>query len=262
MKPDLGAPVKHLLVDLDGTLLGNRAFPLGFDFVNRALGILRKYGGVKKAVSVLYEIGREIKNPSATTVTNDKRVVELFSRRMNLSLEEARRVLRESVTFIFPSLEKHFYPIPGSKDFLEWAKDHYPLTLATNPVWPPDIVEMRVKWAGIDPSIFGFVTHVRVMHSVKPHPEYYQDILNQQGLRAEDCLLIGDSEKMDLPATRVGIRVFIVGEQKDPKKSKKKSDKNLTLPNDAKAQAQKGTYAELRQLLEAQLSHKSPDKPL
>jgi FMN phosphatase YigB (HAD superfamily) len=245
MKQQLGAPVKHLLVDLDGTLLGNRAFPLSFDFVNRALGILKKYGGVKKAASVLIEIYREFGRPSPE-LTNDKRVVGLFSRRMNLSLEEARRVLREGTIFIFPSLEKHFYPIPGSKEFLEWAKDHFPLTLATNPVWPSEIVEMRVKWAGIDPSIFGFMTHVRAMHAVKPHPEYYQEILDQQGLRAQDCILIGDSERMDLPATQLGIRVFIVDQD-----TKKLAPLKPSKPG---APAWKGSYSELRQLLEAQLS--------
>src|ERR1700746_452806 len=94
MKQELGAPVKHLLVDLDGTLLGNRPFPLSFDFMNRALGVLRKYGGVKKAAAALFEIYREFGRPSPE-LTNDKRVVDLFSRRMNLSIEEARRVLRE-----------------------------------------------------------------------------------------------------------------------------------------------------------------------
>jgi FMN phosphatase YigB (HAD superfamily) len=250
MKMHLGAPVKHLLVDLDGTLLGNRAFPLSFDFANRALGVMKKYGGIKKATSVLLDIYREMGTPSKQAVTNDNRVVELFSRRMNLSLEEARHVLRESVIFIFPSLEKHFYPIPDSKDFLDWAKDRYPLTLATNPVWPPEVIEMRVKWAGIDPAIFGFVTHVRLMSSVKPHPEYYQEILKHQGLRAEDCLLIGNSEKMDLPATRIGIRVFIVTNPKT-KKEREKTIASLKFKN-AQAPAWKGTYPELRHLLESQ----------
>lgn len=247
MKLELGAPVKHLLVDLDGTLLGNRPFPLSFDFMNRALGILRNYGGIKKAMSTLFYIWREFGRPSPE-MTNDKRVVEVFSKRTGLPLEEARRVLRESIFVIFPFLEKHFYPIPGSKEFLVWAKDHYPMTLATNPVWPPEIAEMRLKWAGVDPSCFSFITHVREMHAVKPHPEYYKEILEKRGLRAEDCLLIGDSEKMDLPATRVGIRVFIVA-----RKASKQGFIELKASK-ALVPAWKGTYAELRGLLEAQLS--------
>jgi FMN phosphatase YigB (HAD superfamily) len=107
---------------------------------------------------------------------------------------------------------------------------------------------MRVKWAGIDPSIFSFITHVRAMKATKPHPEYYQEILDLQGLKAEECLLIGDNVKMDLPATRIGIRVFIIDSK--PKHSKLSL---LRYPN-ALSTAWKGNYAELRTLLEAQLS--------
>jgi FMN phosphatase YigB (HAD superfamily) len=234
------APVKHLLVDLDGTLLGNRNLYLSYDFVRQALSSLKVYGGVTQAARLLLSIGRELKKTSED-LTNDIRIVETFSRQMNISIEEARRVLRDSIMAIFPTLEKHFYPIQGAKEFLDWAHERYPLTLATNPIWPPEIIELRVKWAGIDPSIFADVTHVRRMHAYKPSSHYYEEILQQNGLQASDCLLIGDNVKMDLPATRVGIRVFIVGQFK-----------NLTpiqIPK-AKAQAWKGNYPALRKLLE------------
>jgi FMN phosphatase YigB (HAD superfamily) len=248
MKLQLGNPVKHLLVDLDGTLLGNQSLPLQLEFVGRTLAALKKYIGLKKAAALLFDVHREFGRPSKIS-TNDVRVVELISRRLNLTLEETRHLIREGLSVIFPSLKRHFYPIPGSKEFLEWAKDHYDLTLATNPVWPREIVEMRVKWAGIDPSLFGIITRASTMHAVKPHPEYYREILEQQKLSANDCLLIGDDVKMDLPATEVGIRVFIVD-------SKKGAEKNLTLLKTSKdaAPAWRGNYSELKTLLEAQLS--------
>jgi FMN phosphatase YigB (HAD superfamily) len=193
------------------------------------------------AVRSLLSVGRELKKTSED-LTNDIRIVEIFSRQMNISIEEARRVLRDSVMTIFPTLEKHFYPIQGAKEFLDWAKERYPLTLATNPIWPPEIIELRVKWAGIDPSIFADITHVRRMHAYKPSPQYYEEILKLNNLNASECLLIGDNVKMDLPATRVGIRVFIVGKYK-----------NLTpiQISKAKAQAWKGNYPALRKILES-----------
>lgn len=247
--PQLDSPVKHLLVDLDGTLLGNRNFSLSFDFLGRTLQNLKKYGSVKNNIRTLLEMYREFGKHSPDSA-NDMRVVAVFARRLDIGLEEARKILREGLFTIFPELQKHFYPIPGSQDFLEWARLKYPLTLATNPVWPPEIIEMRVKWAGIDPSIFGFITHVRAMHSTKPKPEYYQEILDMQGLKAEDCLLIGDNVKMDLPATRVGIRVFIINSK--PKDAKIKIH-SLKYP-EARAQAWKGSYMELRTLLETEKS--------
>ena len=42
----------------------------------------------------------------------------------------------------------------------------------------------------------------------KPTLEYYEELLAQEKFKAEDCLLIGNERKMDLPATRAGIAVF------------------------------------------------------
>jgi FMN phosphatase YigB (HAD superfamily) len=243
--PQLGAPVKHLLVDLDGTLLGNHGFHLSFDFIGRSLKALTQYGSLKNNMGALYGMYREVGKPSKDE-TNDRRMIAIFAERMGMGLDEARKVLREGLFSIFPMLERHFYPIPGSKEFLEWARTQYPLTLATNPIWPPEIIEMRVKWAGIDPSIFGFITHVRMMKATKPHPEYYQEILDLQGLNAADCMLIGDNVRMDLPATRVGIRVFIL---KSPQAKQKTPDISTLKYSKARAQAWRGTYAELRNLL-------------
>ncbi len=240
MKKIQSEPVKHLLIDLDGTLLGNKNLSLSYDFARQALRTIKLYGGLRLGARLLLAMGRELKVASKE-FTNDHRIVELFAQQMNLSIEESRRILRESVTTIFPTLEKHFYPIQGAKEFLDWAKERYKLTLATNPVWPQEIVELRVRWAGVDPAIFDSITDVRKMHAYKPSQYYYQEVLDQSGIRAEDCLLVGDNVKMDLPATRVGIRVFIVGPYK------KLTD--LPYPK-AKAPAWRGSYPALKALLE------------
>ncbi|OFZ18480.1 MAG: hypothetical protein A2X94_00615 [Bdellovibrionales bacterium GWB1_55_8] len=237
--PVTGAPIKNLLVDLDGTLLGNRSVFLSLDFVGKAVSTLKMYGSWSTAARTLLAIYREFRVPSAQ-LTNDVRVIELFSKRMKLEPTEGRRVLREAVQAIFPQLEKHFFPIEGAREFLDWAKEHYPLTLATNPVWPSEIMNLRLKWAGIDPEVFSFVTDVRIMQACKPSPAYYQQILKNREYRAEDCLLIGNDLKMDLPASRVGIRVFIVGNFE--------TMEELPVPTGS-AKAWKGNYSHLKTLL-------------
>ena len=207
---DFGTPVKHLLVDLDGTLLGNKSFPLSLDFVRKALIRLRDYGGLKKRLLALVGVNVALRSKSTKT-TNDVRAVQVFSHLLGIDPDEGRKVIRDSLSVLFPSLERHFFRIPGAIEFLEWARGRYPMVLATNPVWPQEIVELRLKWAGVDPAMFGSVTHVRRMHACKPDVEYYQEILEQEKLDPANCLLIGDDLKMDLPATRAGIRVFIVG---------------------------------------------------
>jgi FMN phosphatase YigB (HAD superfamily) len=242
--------VKHLLVDLDGTLLGNNPTALAFDFARRAFGNLRPHGGIPKVAQALLAIRREFRRPSKE-LTNDVRVVELFARHMGISPEESRKTLREGVLTVFPKLEKHFYPLEGAKEFIDWAKDRYSLTLATNPVWPPEAVELRVRWAGLDPAVFGTLTHIRKMRACKPEPQYYQEILDQQGYRAEDCLLIGNDLKMDLPATRVGIRVFIIKKLKRKRGSANESVATPLPPRRDRAQAWRGSYPQLKTLLES-----------
>jgi FMN phosphatase YigB (HAD superfamily) len=72
---------------------------------------------------------------------------------------------------------------------------------------------LRLKWAGIDPSLFKSVTHAGRMRACKPAKEYYQDLLSQEGLTANECLLVGDDWLNDLSATQVGIPVFILSKR-------------------------------------------------
>lgn len=243
----LHPPVKHLLVDLDGTLLGNRNLPLSLDFLREVFAILRKHGGFRQTARLLLAVQDEFRRPSAQ-LTNDLRALGVFAKKLNMPIEEARTFIRESLFAIFPKLGRHFYPIEGAQEFLEWAKDIFPLTLATNPVWPSEIIDMRIRWAGLDPAMFGRITHARTMHACKPTREYYEEILSQQGLKPEDCLLIGNDMKMDLPATVTGIRVFIVGPFN--------KIKPLTYQG-AKAPAWRGSYTSLRRVLEQALPQNS-----
>jgi FMN phosphatase YigB (HAD superfamily) len=240
---DLGAPIKHLLVDLDGTLLGNKAFPLQLDFMRKALIRLREYGGIKKRLMALVGVNAALRAKSSKT-TNDVRAVQVFSHLLGIDPDEGRKVIRDSLAILFPSLERHFFKIPGAAEFLTWAQGKYPMVLATNPVWPSEIVELRLRWAGVDPSIFSSITHVRRMHACKPDVEYYKEILEQDRLNPAECLLIGDDVKMDLPAARAGIRVFIVARHDDGLKPRV-----LKTPEGA-ARAWKGSYPILRASLE------------
>ena len=246
------APIRQILVDLDGTLLGSRALPLGVEFVGRAVHRLRPLGGIKQALRGLWAIQKEISAapvrgdtnpPRDPKRTNDVRILERFGLAMGLSPEQSRDALRGGLLEIFPRLERHFFPMPGAREFLDWAHERYPLVLATNPVWPPEIIEMRVRWAGIDPARFRSITHIRTMTATKPSAEYYRQILEMEGFEASTTLLIGNEAKMDLPATKVGISVFLV------EKSKLSVARPRPLAGgDGRGYA--GTFAQLRALLE------------
>ena len=209
---NLSAPKKrftHLLCDLDGTLIDSGGLMVQFEFIWRTLPLMKRHQGWKAAYEALKE-GQEILKTPSSTQTNEERVIESFQKHLKLSKEEAKAELKMSLAQVFPKLKSHFGEIKDAAQFLKWAKDQYSLTLATNPVWSLDLVQMRMRWGGIDPAFFDRVTTADRMHACKPCPEYYREVLAQESYEASDCLLIGNERKMDLPATQVGIAVFLI----------------------------------------------------
>jgi FMN phosphatase YigB (HAD superfamily) len=177
----------------------------------------------------------------SNTVTNSQKFITTVSNFFKVPIENAEKVLSEILFNVFPELEPFFYPISGAREFLDWAKSKYKLILATQPVWPQEIIEMRCKWAKIDPKIFSSITHSSRMSFFKPDTKYYEQILEQENLKPDECLMIGNDLKNDLAAVKVGIPVFIV--------NKKNFLKEIKTP-DAKAQALSGNFKILRQILE------------
>jgi FMN phosphatase YigB (HAD superfamily) len=242
-------PVQTLLMDLDGTLLESHDFRLRLDFIVQCLSRFRRQGGIWRAIRALRAVTRAVEYPSESDrhLTNAERASRAFSRVLGLPLPEATEILHREVAETFRTLGRHFYPVPGAREFIEWASPRYRLVLATNPVWPLEQVLLRVKWAGIDPAVFSAITHSGRMHFCKPSVEYYQELLRQEGLKAEDCALVGDDLRKDLPATRAGISVFILHEPL----SKKSPMLELS---GALARAEAGSYTELTQLLKGTLA--------
>lgn len=234
-------PVKTLLVDLDGTLLGSIDRAVRLEFVSRALWRIRRYNGLRAAVRSLEAIQIALESPAFEDrqMLNSERAARAFGRETGLSFEKADQVLRQEVGAIFPLLKRYFYPVVGAREFIVWAQPRYRLILATNPVWPLEQVLLRLKWAGISPDVFASITHSDRMHACKPSEDYYRELLEQEDLKPQECALVGDDVRKDLPATRVGISVFILSKQ-----SKAGLEEGTVL-----AQSVSGGYGELRGLL-------------
>lgn len=197
----------HLLLDLDGTLLGSHDLRLRLSVLSRAMV---EWRSCRRTLRAFRSMRRALEGEDAS-VTNDRRAEKAYAAVFGLSESEARARLDASLGRIFPKLERCFFPMPGASGFMDWAAERYKLILATNPVWSEEIVGMRVRWAGLSPGAFQSMTHARRMHSCKPRVSYYEELLRQEGLSPERCLMVGNDLRKDLPAARAGIPVFILG---------------------------------------------------
>lgn len=204
---------KTLLIDLDGTLLGAHTIRLNFYFTYYFIKALHQYDfSIIKAAKVLHKLKLSMRQKShqRNNVVNWEKAIEFFSQLSGKSLEDSRIILTKTAMICFQKSRPTLYPMNEAKDFILWAKKHYTLILATNPLWPLDVVLYRLSIAEITQDNFEFITHAEVMSSSKPHVEYYQELQSMKNLEANSCLMIGNDEKKDGPAREIGVEVFII----------------------------------------------------
>lgn len=94
----------------------------------------------------------------------------------------------------------------------------YPLVLATQPMFPRRAVEWRLEWAGVAHAPFRYITTYENSTAVKPQVEYYAEVLDRCGLRADEVLMVGNNTLDDLAAAKLGVDVYLVTDHLlDPK---------------------------------------------
>jgi FMN phosphatase YigB (HAD superfamily) len=220
---------KMLLIDLDGTLLGAHSKRLHWYFIRSFAASLKKLGfNFFQSLSILHRLKLSVRNEEFQmngTLNWDKAVV-FFSQLTGLSPDESRKQLTKISMQCFVHASPSLYALSEAQDFVSWAKEHYRLVLATNPLWPAAVVDYRLSIAGILPSEFEFITHAENMSTCKPNVHYYQELTNKLNLIPAECLMIGNDEEKDGPARNVGIETVIIKKPSDFKKLKLKLEKN------------------------------------
>lgn len=89
-------------------------------------------------------------------------------------------------------------------------QDGYQLILATNPVFPLIATEARIRWAGLDPNDFSYITTYENSHYSKPNLLYYEEIINHLRLNPNTCLMVGNDVEEDMVSAKLGIKTFLL----------------------------------------------------
>lgn len=84
------------------------------------------------------------------------------------------------------------------------------VALATNPIFPAIATHSRIRWAGLEPEDFELCTTYEGSTFCKPNPDYYREITQGLGVRAEECLMVGNDATEDLAARETGMTVFLL----------------------------------------------------
>jgi FMN phosphatase YigB (HAD superfamily) len=111
-----------------------------------------------------------------------------------------------------PGLGDGIVPDPAASRVVEaWKARGAKIVLATNPVFPRLLVDLRARWGALDPNHFDFVTSSENMSFCKPSPDYYRSVADSIGVHPRECLMVGNDVQMDLvPAATAGMRTCLV----------------------------------------------------
>ncbi len=201
--------LRCVLFDLDGTLL-----PMAFDdfFGAYFKHIGRWMSSVidpKALVDAIWASAVKVqKNDDAAALNIDVFYAE-FKRLTGLDEAMFRAMFKDYYVNSFSELGNGAPQEPLAIKSVEMLKARgVDLVVATNPLFPQNAIEMRIRWAGLNPDDFALVTHGENMSSAKPNLRYYQEILDKTGHTASECVMVGNDTGEDLVAAKLGMEVF------------------------------------------------------
>lgn len=203
--------ITTILFDLDGTLL-----PMDQDkFIEYYLGkmaqMLAPHGyDPKLLIKAIWEgCGAMVKNDGSQL--NETVFWQVFDRIFGEGSRKDEPLFEEFYRTEFQKAKNVCGFNPLAAEIIQQIKDMgYQTVLATNPLFPAIATQSRVRWAGLKPEDFSLITTYENSKHCKPNPAYYRDILETLGLKAEECVMVGNDVTEDLIAETLGIKVFLL----------------------------------------------------
>jgi FMN phosphatase YigB (HAD superfamily) len=200
--------IKTLLFDLDDTLLTNSMET----FLPAYFGQLVRHFEVGEAgATQLVNAVMHGTNLMVDSVDPQRDLLTVFNAAfypaMRWSPEQYMPRFDDFYRTRFPRLQPWTQTVPAARAVMDWAFGAgYQVVIATSPLFPLVAIQERLRWAGVADFPYALVTAVETSHFVKPHPEYFAEILAHLGLRPDEALVVGNDWEADLvPAARLGL---------------------------------------------------------
>ena len=203
--------IKNILFDLDGTLL-----PMDQEeFIKAYFGLLAKRlapcGYEPQALFEAIWSGTRAMVNNDGTLSNEAVFWNDFAARYGEQARQDEAVFAAYYREDFDRVRSSCGYTPQAAETIRRLKEGgYRLVLATNPIFPAVATEKRMAWAGLNKEDFALYTTYENSHYCKPNPAYYREILEKLGMRAEECVMVGNDATEDLAAAELGMEVFLL----------------------------------------------------
>lgn len=201
-----------LLLDLDDTLLGNQIDT----FIPYYTRLLAKHFAPAVDPDLLV---RQLMAATGFMLSHqriDRTLQEnfdsVFYPAIGISKTEAKPLLDDFYSQVFPTLQQYTRTIPASAALLKAVfTDGLQVAIATNPLFPRTAILQRLQWAVIDPGQYPFalVPDYETFHFAKPNPAFFAELLAHLDWPDGPLVMVGDSLENDITAARqMGLSTF------------------------------------------------------
>lgn len=201
--------IKNVLFDLDGTLLGMDQDKFVACYFKELTEKMRDYGYDSELLAKVLWNGVIVMMKNDGRQTNE----EVFWNSFVKTYGEVKNkdVFEDFYRNEFQNVSRIIEKKQNVSALLSVLKEKgiQPI-LATAPLFPEIATKSRVRWAGMEPEDFSYISTYENSHYSKPSLKYYEEILIKNNLNAEQCIMIGNDTEEDMVAEKLGMQVYLV----------------------------------------------------
>jgi FMN phosphatase YigB (HAD superfamily) len=205
--------IRHLLFDLDGTLLPVEADFFFYHYMSALRPNFSRLLPPEEFDRNLLGSTKRMMSDADPSLTNEEVFWRDFSARTGYPRAKLEPVFQQFYEGQFSAIKKHIKAeLPGpARGILENAlAAGFSLIIATNAIFPETAIRERLAWINCQDLPFAFITTFEKMHFCKPNPYYYQEILDILQISPRNCLMIGNDPEEDLTAAILGMKTCLV----------------------------------------------------
>lgn len=205
--------VKAILFDLDGTLLPMDEDHFKKIYFGAVFNKVKHFGYKMEDLINAIWFGTKAMVKNDGTINNEERFWEAFSTIYPESRKRDEECFKDFYNNDFPKLAFacNKDPQPLAKEFVKALKEKgYELIIASNPIFPGAATRARIRWAGLEPDDFKYITTYENSSFAKPNLAYYQQVLEKTGYKPEEVIMIGNDVREDMIVEKLGIKAYLI----------------------------------------------------
>jgi FMN phosphatase YigB (HAD superfamily) len=210
--------IRALLLDLDDTLLVNDWHTFYPPYLELLAAHMRGLLPATRLFAALRAGNDAMFRSDGSQGTLDQVFMARFLPLAGLDAEQARAAFAAFYQDGFEALQAYTAQDPAAPELVTLARElGLKLAIATQPVFPLEAVQARLRWAGVPAETFAYeyISTFDTQRACKPAPLFFTDLLARLDVAPHEALMAGDSSSSDMAARLLGIKTFYVERGRD-----------------------------------------------